>query len=323
MHKARYNLLHLSLELSPRGPLLVKAGGVSADPSLPDMQFVRTYHPQQGETPYIPGSSLKGVVRGFVEKVLRTLDTSGQPGPAQNKGWRWACATFEPGREEARQREKWNCPRFLQDQAFLAKVTEGQERDLFSWEIYRHSCGACRIFGHTRLRGRASFTDFLPTGEVRTEVRYGVAVSRLSHAVAQGPFEIEVAVAGTFAGQLVLENFELWQLALLALALESMERGLLKVGYGKNRGFGEVSVSVREARLDEVAAGLDAAVWRGLGALVNGDEAARYGLSRDDRVDRLPQPSASEELGIYVRRTYDARGWAQVVPRLLAAIGAT
>jgi|DewCreStandDraft_2_1066082.scaffolds.fasta_scaffold00795_7 CRISPR/Cas system CSM-associated protein Csm3 (group 7 of RAMP superfamily) len=323
MHKARYNLLHLSLELSPRGPLLVKAGGVSADPSLPDMQFVRIYHPQQGETPYIPGSSLKGVVRSFVEKVLRTLDTSGQPGPAQNKGWRWACATFEPGRGEAGQREKWNCPRFLQDKSLLEKVTEEQERDLYSWEIYRHSCGACRIFGHTRLRGRASFSDFLPKGEVRTEVRYGVAVSRLSHAVAQGPFEMEVAVAGTFAGQLVLENFELWQLALLALALESMERGLLKVGYGKNRGFGEVSVSVREVRLEEVAAGLDVAVWRGLGALVNGDEAARYGLSRDDRLDGLPQPSASEDLGIYVRRTYDAQRWAQVVPRLLAAIGAT
>lgn len=322
MHKARYNLLHLSLELSPRGPLLVKAGGVSADPSLPDMQFVRTYHPQQGETPYIPGSSLKGVVRGFVEKVLRTLDTNGQPGPAQDKGWRWACATFEPGREEAREREKWNCPRFLQDQAFLAKVTGGQERDLYSWEIYRHSCGACRIFGHTRLRGRASFTDFLPAGEVRTEVRYGVAISRLSHAVAQGPFEMEVAVAGTFAGQLVLENFELWQLGLLAVALESMERGLLKVGYGKNRGFGEVSVSVREVRLDEVAAGLDAAVWRGLGALVNGDEAGRYGLSRDERLDGLPQPTDSAELGVYVRRTYDAQGWAQIVPRLLEAVGA-
>ena len=295
MHKARYNLLHLCLELSPRGPLLVKAGGISADPSLPDMQFVRTFHPEQGETLYIPGSSLKGVVRSFVEKVLRTLDDS--------RSWRHACPTFAD--------DPASCARRL-----------GKE-ELPSYEIYRHSCGACRIFGHTRLRGRASFTDFLPRGEVRTEVRYGVAVSRLSHAVAQGPFEMEVAVAGTFAGQLVLENFELWQLALLALALESMERGLLKVGYGKNRGFGEVSVSVREVRLEEVAAGLDVAVWRGLGALVNGDEAARYGLSRDDRLDGLPQPSASEDLGIYVRRTYDAQRWAQVVPRLLAAIGAT
>ncbi|HXG36572.1 MAG TPA: RAMP superfamily CRISPR-associated protein [Dehalococcoidia bacterium] len=295
MHKARYNLLHLCLELSPRGPLLVKAGGISADPSLPDMQFVRTFHPEQGETLYIPGSSLKGVVRSFVEKVLRTLDDS--------RSWRHACPTFAD--------DPASCARRL-----------GKE-ELPSYEIYRHSCGACRIFGHTRLRGRASFTDFLPRGEVRTEVRYGVAVSRLSHAVAQGPFEMEVAVAGTFAGKLVLENFELWQLALLALALESIERGLLKVGYGKNRGFGEVSISVREARLDEVATALDPTVWRGLGALVNGDEAARYGLSRDDCVGGLPQPSDSVQLGIYTRRYYDAQRWGQIVPRLLATIGAT
>lgn len=295
MHKARYNLLYLSLELSPRGPLLVKSGGVSADPSLPDMQFVRTYHPERGETVYVPGSSLKGVVRGFVEKVLRTLDDS--------DSWRHACPTFADDAD--------SCGR---------KLSAGE---MPSHEIYRRSCGACRIFGHTRLRGRASFTDLLPTREVRTEVRYGVAISRLSHAVAQGPFEMEVAVAGTFAGQLVLENFELWQVGLLVLALESMERGLLKVGYGKNRGFGEVSVSVREARLDEVATGLDPAVWRGLGVLVNGDEAGRYGLRPDDRVDGLPHPSTSEELGVYIRRTYDAERWIQVVPRLLAAIGAT
>ena len=44
MHKTRYNALRLTLAISPRGPLLIKAGGVSANPSLPDMQFVRTVH---------------------------------------------------------------------------------------------------------------------------------------------------------------------------------------------------------------------------------------------------------------------------------------
>lgn len=295
MHKGRYNVFHLSLELSPRGPLLVKAGGVSADPSLPDMQFVRTYHPERGEVVYIPGSSLKGVVRSFVEKVLRTLDDS--------RSLRSACPTFAD--------EPDSCGRKLSTE------------ELASYEIYRRSCGACRIFGHTRLRGRVSFTDFLPTGEIRTEVRYGVAVSRLSHAVAQGPFEMEVAVAGSFAGRLLLENFELWQLGLLVVALESMERGLLKVGYGKNRGFGDVSVSVREACLDELATGLDPGIWRGLGALVNAAEAERYGLSPDDRLGGLPQPTAKAELGVYVRRTYDAQRWAELIPRLLAAIEGT
>ncbi len=291
MHKTRYNALSLTLQLSSKGPLLVKAGGVSADPSLPDMQFVRTYHAQKGETVYIPGSSLKGVVRGFVEKALRTI--------ADHNSWRWACPTF-PDEDES-------CAKRL-----------GKEEN--SATIYKQSCGACRIFGHTRLRGRVAFTDLFPVDEVRTEIRYGVAISRLSHAVAHGPFEMEVAVSGTFKGHLVLENFELWQLGLLALALESMNQGLLKVGFGKNRGFGEVSVVVKEAWLDEVLTGLEPVVWRGLAAFVNGQEKASYGLAEPATIAGMPEPLKTETAGLYTRRIYDTERWGQAARNIVATL---
>jgi CRISPR-associated RAMP protein (TIGR02581 family) len=293
MHKTRYNALRLTVHLSPKGPLLVKAGGVSADPTLPDMQFVRTFHPQRGEVVYIPGSSLKGVVRGFVEKALRTLDDRGS--------WQWACPTFPD--------EKESCAK---------KLVEEEN----SKTIYRRSCGACRIFGHTRLKGRASFTDLFPVGGVKTEIRYGVAISRLSHAVAHGPFEMEVAVAGTFAGHLVLENFELWQLGLLALALESMNQGLVKVGFGKNRGFGEVAVNVREAWLDEIARGADPAVWRGLASFLDEDERRGYGLFPPEKVAEMPQPERVETAGFYLRRIYGPDGWAETARRAIQILGA-
>ena len=310
MHKTRYNCLSLTLHLSPRKPLLVKAGGISADPALPDMQFVRTYQPQKGETVYIPGASLKGVVRGFVEKVLRTVD--------DRTSWRWACATFEAKEEEKRDKTKWNCPQIL------AKKTKDMDRELQSWEVYATSCGACRIFGHTRLRGRVAFADMFPVDEVNTEVRYGVAISRLSHAVASGgPFEMEVAVAGTFVGRLVLENFELWQLGLLALALESLNQGLLKVGYGKNRGLGEVAVNVQEAWLDEAAAGAKPTVWRGLAAFVP-REAAEYGLAEPADLDGMPKPvHKPEAIGLYLRRVYDAERWAQAARQAVKALSTT
>lgn len=321
MHKGRYNALVLDIRLSPRGPLLVKHGGTSADPSLPDMQFVRTYHARLGETVYIPGSSLKGAVRGFVEKVLRTMDDSSNPGPAAEKGWRWACATFEDRRAGRGDRAQWACPQFLRDGDVLRYIRGEEERELHSWEVYRWSCGACRMFGHTRLRGRVSFTDLVPLGAVRTETRYGVAISRLSHAVAQGPFDIEVVVAGTFGGQVVLENFELWQLALLATALQAMEAGLLKVGFGKNRGFGEVCVAVSSVRLDEAARGAAPDAWRGLGAIVNGDLRRAYGLSAPDRLDGMPQPASLDRDLLYLRRTYDSAAWERIVQRSVAALG--
>ncbi len=291
MHKTRYNALRLTLAISPRGPLLVKAGGISANPSLPDMQFVRTYRADAGETVYIPGSSLKGVVRGFVEKALRTLDD-------QNT-WRWACPTF-PDEQES-----------------CAKRLEKEEN---SAKVYRQSCGACRIFGHTRLRGRAAFTDLFPAADVTTEIRYGVAISRLTHAVAHGPFEMEVAVAGSFEGHLVLENYEIWQLGLLASALEAMNQGLVKVGFGKNRGFGEVDVKVKEVRVDEVASTADATTLRGLAAFVNGDEEEAYGLAPPKNLQELPDPKGREDLGIYSRRVYDAGGWQAIAQKAIAAL---
>ena len=291
MHKTRYNALNLTLHLSPKGPLLIKAGGISADPTLPDMQFVRTYHPEKGETTYIPGSSLKGVVRGFVEKALRTISNT--------TSWQWACATFPD--------EDASCAKQL-----------GREEN--SATIYKRSCGACRIFGHTRLKGRASFTDLLPVDEVKTEIRYGVAISRLSHAVAHGPFEMEAAVSGTFQGHLVLENFELWQLGLLALALESMNQGLVKVGFGKNRGFGEVTVTVRKAWLDEVAPVTEATLWRGLAAFVSNDERTKYGLTTLASISNMPGPTSMEAAGLYTRRLYGPEQWASIARKAVEAL---
>jgi len=276
MHKTRYNALHLRLQIRPKGPLLIKAGGISANPALPDMQFVRTYHPELGETVYIPGSSLKGVVRGFVEKALRTWD--------DRESWRWACPTFPD--------EMGSCAKRLQDETDTATV-------------YRRSCGACRIFGHTRLRGRLSFTDFFPIEEVRTEIRYGVAISRLTHAVAHGPFEMEVAVSGAFEGTLVLENFEIWQLGLLTTALEAMNLGLLKVGFGKNRGFGEVEAHIVKAQVEEIVAGYQKDRLRGLLAFVDGNKAQAYGSYPPAALDEVPDPKDEIHLGLYVRRSYD------------------
>ena len=313
MHKTRYNALRLTLEIRQRGPLLIKAGGLSADPTLPDMQFVRTYHAGKGETVYIPGSSLKGVVRGFTEKILRTIDPlPQQPGPDPRKQWKWACAAFE-SKEEKQDKRMWNCPQFLGEQ-------KPKDRDLFSWEVYACSCGACRMFGHTRLKGRTAFTDFMPATEIKTEIRYGVAISRLSHAVAQGPFEMEIAVDGTFKGYLLLENYELWQLGLLALALESMNQGLVKVGFGKNRGFGEVAATVTEAQVEEAGLQNDPNALRGLAAFVTDEERNRYGLYEPIRLNGLPAPAQSLDLGIYQRRVYDTQGWQSIARRAMEAL---
>jgi len=300
MHKTRYNALRLLLEISPHGPLLIKAGGFSANPSLPDMQFVRTYQAEAGETVYIPGASLKGVVRGFVEKALRTLDS--------RNTWRWACPTFE-----GKKNEECNCPQRLREMG-------QKEKELESWEIYRSSCGACRLFGHTRLRGRVSFTDLFPSGPVKTETRYGVAISRLTHAVAQGPFEMEVAVSGAFSGQVVLENYELWQLGLLATTVEAMNQGLLKVGFGKNRGFGQVQIVVRQAHIEELVPLKHDTTLRGLADFVDDRQRDNYGLTPPYTLAEVSEPVETHRLGFYMRRSYDSAGWQAIAQKVIQTL---
>ena len=305
MHKARYNLLRLNIEVSPEGPLLIKSGGFSTDPSPPDMQFVRTSRAGVGESLFIPGSSMKGVVRSFVEKALRTID--------DRSSWRWACPTFEKKKDEA---QEPNCAQRMKGDS--GEQLERRKIELASWDIYRGSCGACKLFGSTLLKGRLAFTDLLPTNgvEIKTETRYGVAISRLSHAVAQGPFEMEVAVSGSFSGQVILENFEIWQLGVLAAAMESMNHGLLKVGFGKNRGFGQVRVQINNASVEEIAPVNDKHSLRGLGRFVRDEEErAKYGLAEPCFLEDLPDPKETKDAGFYEIRNYDSTGWKAIVDR--------
>jgi len=280
MHKWLWNALRLEFSLTPRGPLLIKAGMTSPDPSLPDMQFVRTMT-RQGHTIFVPGSSLKGVFRSFTEKVLRTHDR--------------ACDPFD--RERA-------CGKKLQEEEDTAT-------------LYRESCRACKIYGNTRLRGRMAFADLFPEGQLKTETRFGVAISRLTNAVAHGPFDMEIVVEGSFRGSLRLGNFEVWQLGLLAVTLQAVNDGLVRVGFGKNRGFGEVKIAPTAVTIDCCRPDVPADELWGTGRLVPERERRRYGLQEDDSLSGLPAATDEVSMGAFVRRCYDPAGWEAIAERSL------
>jgi len=225
MHKELLNAARLKIRIIPQGPLLVKAGGMDIKKPT-DMQWVRTRHPQTGEeTVYIPGSSLKGVLRSYAERLLRSRGVK-------------ACDPTEP------KEDKPNLPKSCG--ANLQKKDPPHKK-------YNNSCPACRTFGNTELRGRLGVSDAYPADPkaVKIETRYGVAISRTKQSVAHGPFDMEVAVSGEFKAEVTLQNYELWQLGLLAACFEAMNDGWLTVGFGKNRGFGRVRVCVDELTIEQ------------------------------------------------------------------------
>ncbi|HIC92886.1 MAG TPA: hypothetical protein EYP09_01355 [Anaerolineae bacterium] len=216
-----YNEAILELSLKARTPLLIKAGGeggAAIDPTLPDMNFVRTRRNGRKEV-YLPGSSLRGVIRSYAEKLLRSLDPYAACDPTQTR--------------EAREGIKKAC--------FAGQDTTSLDGPT----AYTRSCYACRLFGNTALAGRVRVGDFYLNGEPTLERRYGVAIDRVTGAVAQGPFEMEILTEGTFHGTIAIRNFTLGQLGLLAAALLDIGDGLVPIGFGKSKGLGRVELVFR------------------------------------------------------------------------------
>jgi CRISPR-associated RAMP protein (TIGR02581 family) len=184
--------------------------------------------------PYIPGSSLKGVVRAYLEQLLRTMDELGKRVQGERL---WACDPLdEAGRCVTSQRKK----------QLAEQLVEGVPvRDAeFTRQLYSQSCTACRLFGSPWLASRVAFRDArLVNTEAMlrlTEVRDGVGIDRdLGAAKAGIKYDFETVPAGArFGMTIVVENAERWEIGLVMLALETMRKTGLPVGGKTTRGLG-------------------------------------------------------------------------------------
>src|SRR5215210_1052172 len=132
MHRRVVNELTVDLVLWPTGPLLVKAAGLGADPTRPEVEFVRTRRDGL-ETPYLPGSSLKGALRAQCERIARTVGGTGLDGRP-----RLSCNPLT----NAADGPNFSCNRRLVDVA-----SQARGRELGGQRAYRESCAVCRLFG--------------------------------------------------------------------------------------------------------------------------------------------------------------------------------
>jgi CRISPR-associated RAMP protein (TIGR02581 family) len=227
MHKRIVNEATLTLEISPVGPVLIKASEQGADPTKPDMEFVETYH-AGGKSVYLPGSSLKGAIRAHCERIVRTVG-GGRPAD----GMLWACDPLN---------EREPC-RKLSD-----KYKNGTNRTA---AIYKDSCTICQLFGSTDLAAHARIADAHPVAldALRLEERNGVAIDRVFGSVAVGPFNYQVLTEGSFETRIRVKNFTTPQLALLALAIRDFAEQRVGIGFAKSRGMGQVNMQVKRVTI--------------------------------------------------------------------------
>lgn len=205
----------VDLQVQADGPVLVK-GPEAAAPERPDMSFVR-YPTEWGEAPFLPGSSLKGVLRNGAESLLRGL------------GLR-VCDPFDVQRGDPQCQREWGgrCSACL---LFGSVLGAGHllVEDFLPWPPGEDP---------GRRKARVALVG------QRSVIRSGVAIDRQTGAASQGRlFDYEVLVDVAFWGRLTLRNPEPWHLATVAAALTLLDEGLLRVGSGTTRGLGRVRVS--------------------------------------------------------------------------------
>jgi len=294
MLKALVNEARLRLDITTQGPLLIKTGYATVIGA--DMAPVETYRNGQKEF-YLPGSSLKGIFRSHLEKVVNSI----KPQVACNP-------LLRSNDGDSR------------DERHLYRVSCGSRFNDRTppHEVYAGSCPTCRLFGSTSFGSRIAVEDaYLPAGSVGRESliehRDGIAIDRLTGGTGGGAkFDLEAVTEGTtFTTDIHLRNFEVWQLGMLFVIIQDMEDELIRIGSGRSRGLGKVKASINEQ--DEKGGVLlstartvkneepDNELW-GLGRWL-GEEATTYGTQHDDQV-KLSSPVAHRPSGIRNTRIF-------------------
>ena len=306
MLKRLVNECRFNLAIHTEGPVLVKSGYATI--SGPDMTPVRTYRNGKTEV-YLPGSSLKGVFRSHIEKVIRTLNDGVVCNPfvkttnPKIQGHLLVC----PGYAEVSCGDKFEV-RQKDERLRIGNDQWRHKKEVLSnEEVYRDSCPACRLFGSTSFIGRVAISDAYLTedSEEKTEQRDGVGIDRFTGGAAnRAKFDLEVVSSGVaFETSIYLRNFEVWQLGMLMLIGQDLEDGLIRIGSGRSRGLGNVKGEISEVLVNYIGAvnGRPAEdVW-GLGKLL-GDNSS-YGTDANDQVT-IQSPPTEETRGIRKTTTF-------------------
>lgn len=193
--------------------------GKQSDAAATDQPLIRDARGR----PFLPGSSLKGVLRAGLEAVLRTIDSADLK----------ACDLFVS--------------------PCIPNIRNGgkrQEPDLE--EVLRRSCSSCLLFGSPSIAGRVLVRDaaLVETPFFRTELRDGVGIDRHLGTARDGiKYDTEVVPAGShFDLEIRIDNVDPLRLALVLLALDLLDRGDIRIGGMSSRGLGRVAL--RQARLE-------------------------------------------------------------------------
>ncbi|MBW1953923.1 MAG: hypothetical protein JRI66_12735 [Deltaproteobacteria bacterium] len=219
--------------------------------------------------PYLPASSLHGVIRAWVEKALRSLNgpiadlkvkfEKFQQDHTDAAAWlqQKICADLDLPRNSSLDNimshwELWTqvCNPFWEHDKCEHLVDEdpGHPNPKRLWldHIVRQvPCQVCILFGHTGLRGRVRFTHgFPPPAGTPLDVITRVAINRYTGAADPGKlFDLEAVPPGVpFHFFVILENLSEEEKKRFDYGIKSLNLNLATLGANSTVGFGLVEL---------------------------------------------------------------------------------
>lgn len=187
-------------------------GGGASEIEAVDLPVVKT---NRGD-PFIPGSSIKGVVRSTVEALLRSAEI-----PSLR-----ACNPLINDMKRA----DVSCGAHFNRNAPI-----------------RDHCAACRLFGSHLVASHVRFSDahLNHRGSLSPlEKRDGVSIDRdLRVAADKRKYDLEVVAPDTpFALEILVQNAEPWMMGLLVTGLDALQSGMTALGGFTSRGLGRIRI---------------------------------------------------------------------------------
>jgi CRISPR-associated RAMP protein (TIGR02581 family) len=226
--------LEIRGHLELKTPLRIGAGGGDGM-GLADIAVVKDALGR----PYIPGSSLKGVLRAYIESVLRTIDESLACLCVTDQD-NHTCPTTKRRRREPGQAQS--------DYEALLEAFGGDEDAMY----LEGTCRVCQVFGSHGLASKVVIPD-LTLSEAwygPYQVRHGVSIDRDTETAAAGRLYTSEAVpAGTrFNCEVIVENGSPADQGLVLLGLRAFEQGMVTLGGGGTRGLGQATLAIGDCR---------------------------------------------------------------------------
>jgi len=183
--------------------------------------------PSTNGKPILTGASLRGVLRSQAERIARTLATLDAP---DQHAFLAICPACNPLEIRA-SAPLANCDTLLRNVGRIPDDEEVGEDQL---------CLACRLFGSTRRGSHLIVEDAEADASTPRKVLDFLAIDRFTGGGKEGAKFDAIAVwQPRFHVRIHVENPAAWELGWLMLVLRDLADGMLPVGFGVAKGFGQ------------------------------------------------------------------------------------